>query len=501
MRIIIHTRLILVLFGVYALLYLIVGIQQSNFYRRISSGRAQTAALNRGDIQVGILYSDGEDTTSFLSGISIALEEINGKTNARGEKGILFELPDGKSAVSRRIRPVYLPVRYSESLTVASPLVSSLAWKNQLVAIINGLSTTMTLRTRLIPEYYGIADIAIRPTLPSLTEEDFNYFIRTTPNYRELAYHFMSATPLVIRKRTGKPIEKIGIFFSTEIPFGYLQALKEEREDANERIEVIGNIRKGFETGILNERNDISDLIHSKYLQAGLNLDSIQLERFIHRNLKPGDLENRTTLKTIVEGYNRDEAEADIVFTQSFLPSQKDFRPLIIATEEHKADLIIILSWMHDSLNLIRQIREMGVTTPIMITTITDFQQLLKIPRERLTNIYTASIYDPYSEEPRFVAFKEKLERYQRATNRKLQPPNFLSIQGYEAMHLLARVMGTCDSSVPINICNSLKYATTPWQGEIFDSFSFTPQGDIQNRKLYTIFFDKGIMTTLKDKE
>jgi len=68
-------------------------------------------------------------------------------------------------------------------------------------------------------------------------------------------------------------------------------------------------------------------------------------------------------------------------------------------------------------------------------------------------------------------------------------------------MHLLAQVMEKSGSTVPINICNSMKYATVPWDGQIFESFSFSPEGDILNRKLYTIYFDKGIMTTLKDKE
>ncbi len=486
--------------GIYALLYLIVGIQQSNFYTRISSGRARMASVGRGDIQVGILYSDGEDVSNFLSSISIALQEINGKTNERGEKGLLFRLPDGKTTITRKIRPVYLPLHYSESLTIASPLVTNLEWKNHLVAVVSGLSTTMTLRTRVIPEYYGIANISIRPTLPSLTEESFNYFGRTPPNYRQLARHFMSTIPLTDVQGAVNTLAEMGIFFSTDSPEGYRQALIEEREKANERIEVIESLREGFDSGILNDINDINDLKESFYFQTSLNLDTIKIDRFIEDNLTAADLKNPVTLKSLVNRYDHEDSRAEIMFNQSFMPTQKDFRPLIATAEKSNTDLIVISAWMHDSLNLIRQIREMGVTSPILVTH-TDFRQLLKIPPERLTNIYTASIYDPFSEEPRFVAFKEKLDNYQKATKKKIQPPDFISIQGYEAMHLLAQVMEKSGSTVPINICNSMKYATVPWDGQIFESFSFSPEGDILNRKLYTIYFDKGIMTTLKDKE
>jgi hypothetical protein len=499
MRIRIHIRLILYLLGIYALLYIIVGIQQSNFYSRISSGRAQTASVFKGNIQIGILYGANEDSSAFLNGVNLAISEINSTRNERGGDGILFHLPDGKNAISRKIYPIYLPVKDSASLTIASPLVSSLEWKKHLVAIVSGLSTTMTLRTRLIPEYYGIAGISVRPTLPALTQEDFKYFVRTIPNYREIARYLMSNLPLTIAKRSGKRIKKIGIFFATTSPEGYLQTLIAERENVNERILVIDKLRAGFESGILNELNDLDDLKGSKSLQTSLNLDSILIERFIKDNVSDEVMAKGVTLKALVERYDPQETVTEIVFTKPFIPGQKDYRPLIMSAENGEPDLIIMASGIRESLRLIWQIREMGMEEPIMVSRINEFEQLLQIPTDRLTDVYGASMYDPSSQDQRFVSFKDKYEKYLRATNKTASAPNFLSIQGYEAIHLLAQVIRKSDSTIPINICNSLKYASAPLEGQVFETYSFSPEGDILNRKLYTLFFNRGTMTTIKE--
>jgi hypothetical protein len=499
MRITIHIRLILYLLGIYAFIYLIVGIQQSNFYGRISSGRAQMASVDRGDIHVGILYSTSEDNSSFLNGVNLAIAEVNSRRNERGGEGILYHLSDGKTAITRKIRPIYLPVKDSKSLTIASHLVTDIEWKKHLVAIVSGLSASMTLRTRLIPEYFGIAGISVRPTLPALTQEDFQYFVRTIPNYRELSRYFMSNIPLTIAKKSGKRIRKIGIFFSTASPEGYLQALIAERENVNERIRVIECLRAGFESGILNELNDLDDLKGSKFLQASLNLDSILIDRFIKDNVSAEDIAKPVTLKALVERYDPQETATELVFTKSFIPGQKDYRPLIMLAEKNNPDLIVMASGIPESLNLIRQIREMGWNEPIMVSRINDFEQLLQIPTDRLNDVYGASMYDPGSQEPRFTAFRDKYEKYLKATNKKVIASNFLSIQGYEAIHLLAQVIAKSDSTVPINICNSLKYATTPLEGQVFERYSFSPEGDILNRKLYTLFFDNGTMTTIKE--
>lgn len=501
MKMTIHIRFMLTLICIYAFIYMIVGLQQSNFYTRISSARAQTASVDRGDIQVGILFSKSEDSSTFLNGVALAVDEINNKTNTIGGKGILFHLPDGKSAISRRLLPSYLPVPDSTDLTIVSPLVSSLKWKKKLVAIVSGLSTTMTLRTRVIPEYYGIAAISVRPTLPSLSQEDFKYFVRTVPNFRDIARYFMNNVPLTIARRSGKKIAKIGIFFSASSPEGYLEELINARELVNERSRLIDGLRAGFESGILNEVNDIQDLRESRYLQTGLNMDPILIERFVSNNLSAADLEARVTLKSLVDRQDPLETPTELVFTMSFLPDQKDYRPLITAAEKKEPDLIVINSGVPEALNLIRQIREMGVEVPVLVTRINGFDELLHLPIDRLTNVYGASMYDPASADERFVLFKERYERFLRQNNKPAGAPDFLAMQGYEAIYLIAQVIEKSNSAIPMNICNTLKYSATPLEGQIFGAYHFSPQGDVLDRKLHTLFFDKGTMTTIKEQE
>ncbi|MGV8118930.1 MAG: ABC transporter substrate-binding protein [Candidatus Xenobiia bacterium LiM19] len=501
MRITIHIRVILWLIGIYALLYLIVGIQQSNFYKRVSSGRAQLASVDKGDIHVGILYIKGGDGTAFVNGVDLAVDEVNNRTNDIGGKGIIFRLPDKKSAISRKIHPVYLPVKSSTDLTIASPLSSDLMWNKRLVAIVSGLTTTMTLRTMVIPEYFGIAVIAVRPTLPSLTQEDFQYFVRTVPNYQYLARYFMNDIPLTIAKKSGKRIKRIGIFFSSSSPEGYLDGLITAREKVNERIVTVQNLRAGFESGLLNELNDIEDLREKTYMQTSLDLDPIRIEEFITNNLSEADIKKPITLKEIIERYDPDETPTEFVFTKPFMPRVKDYRPIIVSAEKSNPDLIVIASGIPDSLTLVRQIREMGIEKPVMVTRINEYEELLDIPTERLNNIYGAAMYDPNSQDQRFISFKDRYERFLRVNNRIVQSPDFLSIQGYEAVHLIAQVIEKSSSTIPMNICNTLKYSTSPLEGQLFQSYSFSPGGDVLNRKLYTLFFDKGTMTTIKEQE
>lgn len=499
MKFTIHIRVLVYLILTYTAIYVFVGIQQSNFYRRISSARAQTASVDRKDVQVGILYNTSEDSSSFLNGVDLALQEINNRTNAINGKGLLFMLPDGKSAVTRKIRPIYLPIRTSKDLTIVSPLESSLKWKKNLVAIVSNLSTTMTLRTRVIPEYYGIAVLAVRPTLPSLTQEDFKYFVRTVPNFHYLAEYFMDRLPALISKKSGKRIKRIGIFFATSSPEGYLDELIAAREVVNVRVKLVNGLQAAFDVGVLNDSNDIEELKSSKYLQTAIEVDSSLVERFIEDNLTEADLKKPITLKEIVERFGSMDTETELVFTKPFIPNQKDYRPLIVSAEGTNPDLIVMASGIPDALGLIRQIREMGIDKPVMVTRINEYEQLLDIPTDRLTNVYGAAMYDPNSNNQRFLSFKERYGRFCQARNKPVRSPNFQSVQGYEAVYLIADVIEKSHSAIPMNIINTLKYSTTPIQGQIFDSYSFSVEGDILNRKLYPLFIDRGVISTIKE--
>jgi len=159
----------------------------------------------------------------------------------------------------------------------------------------------------------------------------------------------------------------------------------------------------------------------------------------------------------------------------------------------------VMASGIPDALGLIRQIREMGIDKPVMVTRINEYEQLLDIPTDRLTNVYGAAMYDPNSNNQRFLSFKERYGRFCQARNKPVRSPNFQSVQGYEAVYLIADVIEKSHSAIPMNIINTLKYSTTPIQGQIFDSYSFSVEGDILNRKLYPLFIDRGVISTIKE--
>jgi ABC-type branched-subunit amino acid transport system substrate-binding protein len=497
----IHVRVILYIIGIYTLLYFIYGFQESNFYSRITSGRAQMASADRGDIQIGVLYSKNENSAPFVSGVDMAIEEINNTPNETGARGILFLLPDGKNVISRKLKPAYLPLRDSKALTIVSPLVSELKWKKHLVAIVSSLTTSMTQRTRVIPEYYGIATISVRPTLTSLSQEDFKYFVRTVPSYHFIARYLMEDLLLTIARRSGKKIEKIGIFFNTDSPEGYLEELISARNDVNQKLRVIEKLRAGFDSGLLNELNDMKDMVGSEFLQVAVDLDRIQIDQFIDNNLTKEDMEKSMSLKAIVDHEDPLETPTELVFTIPFLPETKDYRPLITMAEEKEPDLIIISSGIPESLKLIRQMREMGLKSPIMVTRINEYEQLLQIPTDRLTDVYGAAMYDPASQDYRFTSFKERYERFLKNNNKPVSEPDFLSLQGYEAVYLIARAIAGSNSTIPMNIINSLKYPMTPLEGQVFEHYEFDAGGDVLNRKLYNLFFNKGTMSVIKEQE
>ena len=175
-----------------------------------------------------------------------------------------------------------------------------------------------------------------------------------------------------------------------------------------------------------------------------------------------------------------EEAGLKVTFMRSYLPHadqdyRQDFRPLIAGFSDDPYDAVVIADRLPRAGWLLRDLRSMGVTAPILGGDKLDSPLLWRTAGQAANGVYVASAVDPESEVPEAVRFRREFER------RFGRRPDYEATQGYEAYRLLAGAWEASHSGAPLVVATTLR--TRPWKG-LFGQYSFTADGDIGGRAI-----------------
>jgi branched-chain amino acid transport system substrate-binding protein len=162
------------------------------------------------------------------------------------------------------------------------------------------------------------------------------------------------------------------------------------------------------------------------YAINGLGLKKLAV---LHLNTDWG-----TTAKNLFVKAAQDKG-AEVVATEGFLPSEKDFRSTLVRMRDANPTGLILEAYYADAAVIARQVRELGLKQPIAAVGSVYSPKLMELGGDAVNGIYTQSNFfpgDPRQEVQTFVAaFQQK---YGRA-------PDGFNATAYDTMNLVAALV------------------------------------------------------------
>jgi len=126
---------------------------------------------------------------------------------------------------------------------------------------------------------------------------------------------------------------------------------------------------------------------------------------------------------------------------------------------------------------IIKEIRSLGITVPIVGGEGLDSPELFKSAGENAVNVFAGSTFYPERKEKKVQHFvKAFLDRYKTI-------PDSKAAQGYDAMKLLAWTIKKAQSTVPSRIASVLR-GTKGWEG-VTGTHTYAENGDIVEDEIF----------------
>lgn len=166
-----------------------------------------------------------------------------------------------------------------------------------------------------------------------------------------------------------------------------------------------------------------------------------------------------------------------ILFERSFFGNLDNFIDVGADMRNVQVDAIFLISWPETSSKMINDLRDMGVTAPLIGSFTLDSKHFAQSVGEKGNGLVVPTTYNLFSAHPandQFVrAFRK---RYGYA-------PDVWAAQAYEAVNLVAYTMKEANSTVPANIAEELRYM--PPQTGVSGQYAFEISGEFAEKPIY----------------
>ena len=125
----------------------------------------------------------------------------------------------------------------------------------------------------------------------------------------------------------------------------------------------------------------------------------------------------------------------DVVASEGYQPDEKDFRSTLVRVRDAKPDAIVLISYYADGALITRQIRTVGLTTPIVASGSIYSPKFIELAGDAANGVFTETNFFPGENRPEVQTFVTKF----RAKYNE-EPDDFNAI-AYDTIILLAAVM------------------------------------------------------------
>jgi branched-chain amino acid transport system substrate-binding protein len=126
---------------------------------------------------------------------------------------------------------------------------------------------------------------------------------------------------------------------------------------------------------------------------------------------------------------------AEIVASEGYQPDEKDFRSTLVRVRDANPDGIILISYYGDGALISRQIRTVGLTTPIVASGSIYSPKFIELAGDAANGVYTESNFFPGDTRPEVTAFVSKFKA------KYGEEPDDFNAVAYDTIILLAAVI------------------------------------------------------------
>jgi branched-chain amino acid transport system substrate-binding protein len=125
----------------------------------------------------------------------------------------------------------------------------------------------------------------------------------------------------------------------------------------------------------------------------------------------------------------------EVVASEGYQPDEKDFRSTLVRVRDAKPDGIVLISYYADGALISRQIRSVGLTTPIVASGSIYSPKFIELAGDAANGVFTETNFFPAEPRPEVQAFVTKFRaRYN-------EDPDDFNAVAYDTIVLLAAVI------------------------------------------------------------
>lgn len=129
------------------------------------------------------------------------------------------------------------------------------------------------------------------------------------------------------------------------------------------------------------------------------------------------------------------ELGAEIVDTEPYLPTEKDFRSALTKARDAKPDLLVLLSYYNDGALIARQAADVNLSTPKLAIGSVYSPKFIELGGQAVEGVYTQSGFFPGEPRPEVQEF---VKHYKARFN---ETPDNFAAQAYDGIKLLAQAV------------------------------------------------------------
>ncbi len=168
----------------------------------------------------------------------------------------------------------------------------------------------------------------------------------------------------------------------------------------------------------------------------------------------------------------------EITDERSYSEWEADFKLLVSdIVEKNNIDAIFLGGVLPSAARLIKQLRDMNCTVPVIGDELLDSQELFNVAGKSAEATVLLTVFDPKLTQ---AVTREFVKNFK--ANYGVEPDTWAA-QGYDAVRLLAYCAEKSGSRVPINISTTLRLLKK-WEG-VTGSYSFQQNGNITGKSLF----------------
>jgi branched-chain amino acid transport system substrate-binding protein len=182
-------------------------------------------------------------------------------------------------------------------------------------------------------------------------------------------------------------------------------------------------------------------------------------------------------------------AGGEVLTTQSYLPTDKDFKSQLTEIKKLNPELIILGSYYTDAALIVKQAKDLEINATYLATAAVHSPALLTLGGKDVEGLITLSVFDMDNPSPTLKSFTEKYQAKFGAGE-----PDTFAVQAYDAIRLIANAIEKGDGSRQ-SIRDELA-KTTDFPGASQTKITYSPTRQLTNPEIFPIQVKDGKYVT-----